>query len=66
MSELKLMVPGALQLEQAGAMVEFEARKAAAIMVCLAVIGQSHRRDAAPPNANRLWPISMANVPLTI
>ena len=53
MSESKLKVLGALQLEHAGAMVEFETRKATAILVYLAMTAQNHSRDKL---AALLWP----------
>jgi DNA-binding SARP family transcriptional activator len=57
MAELKLLVLGQPRLERDGAPLELNLRKALALLVYLAVSGQSHSRDAL---ATLLWPESDA------
>jgi predicted ATPase/DNA-binding SARP family transcriptional activator len=55
MAHLKLFVLGPLRLEREGQPVEFNLRKALALLAYLAVSGQPHSRDAL---ATLLWPES--------
>jgi DNA-binding SARP family transcriptional activator len=55
MAHLKLFVLGQPRLERDGGPIELKLRKALALLVYLAVSGQSHSRDAL---ATRLWPES--------